>query len=88
MTAPNDGGPAFPQTAMPLPQGGGWDWPDQGWGYGGMRLRDYLASRCPSPRDWRDSDEQDARLRYRWADAMLKVRDEDHDTTSGKEAKR
>lgn len=36
------GGPAFPQTSFTNGQGYQ-DWPCEGWGYGGMTLRDWFA---------------------------------------------
>ena len=85
MSAPNDGGPAFPDNSLEHPS-------DQ---RGGMSLRDWLAGRCPltleqsaqvygMPLDeiLRGIDHTaaffavDAELRHDWADAMLAARKE------------
>lgn len=45
MSTARDGGTAFPQP-MHLNPGGQPDWPSNGWGLGGMSLRDYFAGQA------------------------------------------
>lgn len=40
----DDGGPAFPQPMTLDPQRGSFEWPGNGWGIGGMSLRDCFAA--------------------------------------------
>jgi hypothetical protein len=81
MTQPSDGGPAFPQPSWGTPEAK--DWPANGWGMGGMSLRDWYAG-CAltglltwathpdlvSPNRRKAVD-----AAYEYADAMLKARE-------------
>lgn len=60
--AKNDGGPAFP-----TPESHGDD-------YEGMSMRDYFAAHAPLQIDDARTWENEAELRYKYADAMLKER--------------
>lgn len=62
MTTKNTGGPAFPSD-FSLPENQG------------MTLRDYFAAHAPLPPETMDMDEHCA-LRFRYADAMLRAREE------------
>lgn len=69
--ARDDGGPAFPQP-LHTNMKGDMDWPSNGWGVGGMSLRDWFAAHAPLVKDAVPA--RDAVLRYKWADVMLEAR--------------
>lgn len=71
MSRPNNGGPAFPSGVSPDDYFDNVKHPVNE----GMSLRDYFAARAPFPPSPGLKADADARLRYGWADAMLKARE-------------
>ena len=84
------GGPAFPQPLIELRGGGGFTNPSDGYGLGGMTLRDYFAAnallgliaepiegvqQCVAFELSDHTTQMFADAAYKFADAMLKARD-------------
>lgn len=79
MIEPDNGGPAFPQTITHGPMGP--DYPDNGWGLCGMRLRDYFACAVlqavvsnPINHQCVIDHQSAAKFAYEAADAMIEER--------------
>lgn len=73
----NDGGPAFPQPLTVHPSGS-IEHPSNGWGLGGMSLRDYFAAKAIPELfpQWYNNADQAAKSAYSLADAMLRARED------------
>lgn len=79
MSSVNDGGPAFPQPMIASQKGDGtYTNPSDGWGLGGMSLRDWFAAKALAgllaDSTFNVPPEQAVQIAFRYADAMLTQR--------------
>lgn len=78
MSAQDNGGPAFPQPMVENPQGG-FTHPSDGYGLGGMTLRDYFAAKAMQAlvtQRCYPHDQMVGTFAYMVADLMLKAREQ------------